>query len=253
MNTYELSRAWFDFSFENPEKVKPIHTAIYFFAIEHSNRLGNPDKYAMPTSMAMSALGVHSYNTYILALRELVDWGFITIITWSKNQYSSNIIALSKNVKANTKALSKASAKHSQKHTRIIDESDHQSIDSINKPLNLKTLKPEKGENSHTLSDQVNNNNFENRTEPREILPSPGASPDTTDQYHVVFYEQLSMSTKIPYNELAPIWTRWAVKADHDDPSKWPSSLREARNSFERYIRQVSQDYKQSAGEMSYG
>ena len=40
MNGYELSRKWFDWSFENPELVSPSHTAIYFFAIEvHSDVL----------------------------------------------------------------------------------------------------------------------------------------------------------------------------------------------------------------------
>ena len=40
MTGYELSRDWFDFCFENPDKVKPTHAALYFFAIEHCNRLG---------------------------------------------------------------------------------------------------------------------------------------------------------------------------------------------------------------------
>ena len=35
LNSYELSRSFTDWSFENPDKIKPINYAIYFFAIEN--------------------------------------------------------------------------------------------------------------------------------------------------------------------------------------------------------------------------
>ena len=128
MNSYELSRNWFDWCFDNPEKIKPVHTAIYFFSIEHCNRLGWMPKFGLPTEMVKSAIGIHSYNTYINALNDLVEWGFIKMIQKSKNQYSSNIIALSNFDKATTKALDKAMIKHSTKQG--------ESIDSINKQIN---------------------------------------------------------------------------------------------------------------------
>ncbi len=126
---YELSRKWFDFCFENPEKIKPNHTAMYFFAIEHCNRLGWKQKFGFPSTMVMEAIGVKSYNTYINTLKDLVDFGFIKMIERSKNQYSSNIIALSNFNKANDKALDKALIKHVTKQS----ESTVQSIDSIDK------------------------------------------------------------------------------------------------------------------------
>ena len=129
MNSYELSRNFINFAFENPDKIKPNHYAIYFFAIEHCNRLGWKKKYGLPTTMAMEAIGIKSYNTYINALNDLVEWGFIQLIEKSKNQYSSNIIALSNFDKAHNKALDKALIKHTTKHCR----STQQSIDSINK------------------------------------------------------------------------------------------------------------------------
>ena len=100
MTGYELSRSWFDFCFENPEKVKPIHSAIYFFAIEHCNRLGWKEKFGFPTKMTMDAIGIKKYNTYILALRDLEEWCFVKMIEKSKNQYSANIIAIYQNGKA---------------------------------------------------------------------------------------------------------------------------------------------------------
>lgn len=129
---YELSRYFFDWCFENPEKIKPIHVALYFFAIEHCNRLGWRVKFGIPTEMAKDAIGVKSWHTYIAAFNDLVDWGFFYLIERSKNQYSSNIIALIKNDKALDKALDKAIAKHVSKH----QQSTYQSIDSINKQEN---------------------------------------------------------------------------------------------------------------------
>jgi len=131
MDIYTLYRNFWDFSFDNPEKVKPNHIAIFSFAIEHCNRLGWKKKFGYPTTMAMDAIGIKSYGTYIKSLNELVEWGFIIMIEKSKNQYSANIIALSNNDKAHSKALDKAFVKHASKQ----DESTHQSIDSIDKQV----------------------------------------------------------------------------------------------------------------------
>jgi len=140
MNGYNLSRIWFDFAFDNPEIIKPNHCALYFFAIEHCNRLGWKKKFGLPSSMAMEAIGISSYNTYKSTLSDLVKWGFIEMVQISKNQYSSNIIALSffdrAFDKANDKALDKALLKHSTKQS----ESTIQSIDSIDKQLNQEQL-----------------------------------------------------------------------------------------------------------------
>ena len=75
--------------------------------------------------MAKEAIGIRSYNTYINTLNDLVEFGFIKLIEKSKNQYSSNIIALSNFDKAHDKALDKALIKHGTKQ--------RESIDSINK------------------------------------------------------------------------------------------------------------------------
>lgn len=133
MNGYELSRTWFDWCFVNPDKIKPNHSALYFFCIEHCNRLGWKDKFGLPTTMAMEALGIKSYNTYKQTLVDLVEWGFIKMIETSKNQYSANIVALSNFNKAVDKALDKALIKHASKQS----ESTNESIDSIDKQLTI--------------------------------------------------------------------------------------------------------------------
>ena len=140
---YELSRAWFDFAFENPEKVRPLHAAIFFFAIEHCNRLGWKKKFGFPTQMAMEAIGVRKYDTYINAFRNLVDWGFIVLIEKSKNQYSSNVISIGSGTPENENALDKALICHTKKRQstgqsmgQSMGESMGESIVSINKQYN---------------------------------------------------------------------------------------------------------------------
>ena len=118
MDVFSLSRNWFEFCFNNPEKIKPGHSAVYFFAIEHCNRLGWKDKFGFPSQMVMEAVGIKNWRTYSAILKELVEFGFIEMVEISKNQYSSNIIAIVKNTKATTKALDKALQKHSTKHSK---------------------------------------------------------------------------------------------------------------------------------------
>ncbi|MDT0641241.1 hypothetical protein RM553_00220 [Zunongwangia sp. F363] len=132
MNSYEFSRLWFDYSFLHPGQVKPVHSAIYFFAIERCNRLGWKAEFGFPTDLAMEALGIKNYRTYIRALQDLVDWGFIRWIQKSSNQYTANVIALVKNTEAPAKALDNALSLHSTKQV--------QSIASINKQLNHKPI-----------------------------------------------------------------------------------------------------------------
>ena len=144
MNGYELSRNWFDFCFDNPDKVKPNHTALYFFTVEHCNRLGWKPKFGLPTEMAKEAIGIKSYNTYKATLNDLIDFGFIIMIERSKNQYSANIIALSNFDKAldkaPDKALDKALIKHMTKQGESTVQSTGESIDSINKQYNKEQL-----------------------------------------------------------------------------------------------------------------
>ncbi len=144
MTQYELSRNYFDWCFENPDKISPVHTAIYFFAIEHCNRLGWKSKFGFPSQMTMDALGIKKHQTYIKYFRDLVEWGFIILIQESKNQYSSNIISISHAVLKNGKALDKAFTTHAAKQTESIRQSTGQSKVPISKQItnNKITNKP---------------------------------------------------------------------------------------------------------------
>lgn len=190
MNVYDLSRSFWDFTFENSEKVKPNHIAMYFFAIEHCNRLGWKKTFGFPTSMVMDAIGLKSYNTYSKTLQDLVDFGFIKMIEKSKNQYSSNIIALSKNNKAQYKALDKAIIAHSvcsiKKEQSIVQstsESIVQSIDSINKPIYQSTNLP--------IYD-VENFFFDDETKTRNFLLSQKITIENLARFYKLEVEQVN-------------------------------------------------------------
>ena len=127
MNDYfKLLRNFWDFAFDNPEKIKANHCALYCFIVEHCNRLGWKSKFGLPTTMAKDAIGIRSYNTYIQTLNDLVNFGFIELVEKSTNQYSSNIIALSNFNKASSKALDKAFIKHDIKQSESISSIDKQ-------------------------------------------------------------------------------------------------------------------------------
>lgn len=134
MTGYELSRTWFDWAFENPDKISPNHGILYFFCIEQCNRLGWKEKFGLPASLAMEAIGIKSYNTYKKTLNELIEWGFITMIQKSENQYKSNIIALSNFNKSLDKPLNKSLDKSNANHLHITE----QIKDSIDKQETIK-------------------------------------------------------------------------------------------------------------------
>jgi uncharacterized phage protein (TIGR02220 family) len=128
MNSYELSRNFTDWCFDNPHKVKPIHYAIFYFSIEHCNRLGWKENFGFPSQMVMEAIGVKNWRTYSSGLNELAEFGFIKIIEKSQNQYSSNIIAIVNFTKAHTKPLDKALSNHHTNHSQTtvsIDKQDN--------------------------------------------------------------------------------------------------------------------------------
>lgn len=136
MNSYNLSRTFWNWAFEHPHLIKPIHSAIYFFAVEHCNRLGWKDKFGFPSQMVMEAIGVKTWRTYSSGLNDLVEFGFIEMVETSKNQYSSNIIAIVNFTKAHTKALDKALSNHIPKHST----KHSQSTVSIDKQVNKETI-----------------------------------------------------------------------------------------------------------------
>lgn len=137
---YNLTKNWFAFAFENNSKVRPIHGCLYLWLVELNNRRGWAAEFQAPAAECLLACGIANYRTYKTALDDLIAWGFVEMRLASKNQYTSNVIALVKNAKADTKAIDKALSEQLPKHV--------QSTDSI---IKQETYKQETG-NAPSLS-----------------------------------------------------------------------------------------------------
>ncbi|WP_316778326.1 hypothetical protein [Pedobacter antarcticus] len=143
-NGYALSRAWFDFAFEN-HKCNVYHTSIFMWIIELNNRLGWKNQFGLPTADTMEGLSIGNRNTYNLALYDIEIWGFIKIIQRAKNQYQSCIIEIchSRSEQALHQALDQALIGHSINHCSGTASSIASDIDTIDKPINKETIKPQ--------------------------------------------------------------------------------------------------------------
>lgn len=124
MNGYDLTRMWYNYKFKHPDKVKARHSDMFFYLVDLWNRLGQKKQFGLPTTVTMEALGIGSYNTYKKTLDDLFSFGFIKLISESKNQHQSKVIALSKIDKATDEALDKATIK-------ATDEAPDKAPDSI--------------------------------------------------------------------------------------------------------------------------
>lgn len=216
MTSYDLSRNFWNWAFENPEKIQPAHAAIYLFAVEHCNRLGWKDKFGFPSQMTMDAVGISKYQTYTKYFNELVEFGFIKMIQKSKNQYSANIISLMCALPKNGKALDKAFIKHGVKHSEgegvSEGKSNHESEGSIIKQYNQEPL---------TINQYTNNREFS------EFL----------NQFESeVWYEQLAMNYSITLNKIQEL-AKTFINDRKNDMSYEEKSLSELRTWFINYIK----------------
>jgi len=242
MDIYSLSRQFFDWTYENTDMAKPNHIALYFFIIEHNNRLGWKQKFGLPSSMAKEAIGIKSYNTYSETFKDLVNWGFIKVVQESKNQFSSTIISISKPKNAllkNKSALDKALIKHGTKHSEGTVQSTGESIDSIdiqvynntNLPINNILLEKESKENF--LKIDIEPNILENEISPAEKLES-GNSNNFTSKGKNPKKEAFTPNFDFCENSpLKPILMRWL------DYKKWKGQRYKGQDSVETMFRQL--------------
>lgn len=139
MNGYELTRAWFEFSCQNIDKVNSNHTAMYLYLVDSFNFNKWPDMLGVPTEWTMQKLGIKNYKTYKKTFDDLILFKKIELIQKSTNNHTSNIIRLIevvKNTKASTKAHTKATTNPTTK------ESTNPLLTYKNiETINIKTLK----------------------------------------------------------------------------------------------------------------
>lgn len=150
MNGYKLSKAYWEFAFNNPDLCKPSHAALFMYIIEVANLKEWVDKFPLPTDHTMGVIGIKSYSIYKKVFDELVLFGMIKVVQSSKNQFTSNIIAFEDFYKATSKAHDKATVTQLSKQVQSKHQSNYQSKYSIIKLTNSKTIETVKLINSLT-------------------------------------------------------------------------------------------------------
>jgi len=220
LDYFKLMRNFWDFAFENPELIKPNHCALFAFTVEHCNRLGWKLKFGLPASMVLDAIGLKSYSVYKKTFDDLVEFGFIEVIEYSRNQHSSNIVALKENYKAHYKAYNKANVKHDRTTIESTLQSTLESTVSIDKPITSyllpdKTLKTE---------EEIKNKNInipKNEMFGKEILESQSwietismqnkITPEEVLKWIEDFNKKLisELDNKISKKEYASHFSRW--------------------------------------------
>jgi len=207
MNGYELSRLWFDFCFENPEKIKPNHTALYFFIIEHCNRLGWKEKFGLPSLHTMESIGIRSKNTFYKTFNDLVDWGFVNIVEKSKNQNTANIISLSATsnfesasmsaldyaiIKSNSATSNFESANESARiqHISQREYSTCVSGGNIDKPINHITNKP-LNQQTKDVCEENQNEDFKNSEKEEKEKSSAQKEKEIQEIKSSGFFDQM--------------------------------------------------------------
>ena len=150
----EHIKKWFEWTFQNPEKITTNHTALYMFCVYVQQSFGNKDKFTLNTSVAMESLGIASYNTYNKTLNDLIKWKFLKEIVRAKNQYQNSCFALSKFDKAQYKALGTALLQNGeiQKVTSVkIDKEKKSEIPTFNEFFTFISLIDEYKEKAESL------------------------------------------------------------------------------------------------------
>lgn len=139
MTGYELSRAWFNWAFENSNLINANHGMLFMWIIEKKNRLGGAEKFGLPSEEAMMAMGIKSKNTYGKVLQDLIAFGWVIMVQKSKNQWSANIIAISKTKlaqwTARGTALDTALVQQYIQHEDSTGDGSIYGSDTINKPI----------------------------------------------------------------------------------------------------------------------
>lgn len=261
MNGYDLSRNWFNWCFENPEKIKPNHTALYFFIIEHCNRLGWKEKFGLPTGMTKEAIGIRSYNTFKNTFDDLETWGFINVIERATNQYSSNIIALSNFNKPldkpNNKSLDKALINHVTKQS----ESTGQSISSIIKQTNNKqeTIKQNTKEVEIIVEDKLKVKTWKNDFETYLSDMNDSFDKIKQDQDFISKQEKFNPNIDIILSIEKSIVNYWATEAGWSNKKKtktqtinWKSTFANAISMNKVYKNTSNNGSNQSRQQQAY-
>ena len=96
---------------ENPDKVDPYITAVYFALLNRANKSGWKDKFAIILIDLQETCGISSRTTMLKTLARLEEYGFLQTISTTTNQYKNRVICLPLNEK-HLDSTWKANEKH---------------------------------------------------------------------------------------------------------------------------------------------
>lgn len=219
MNGYDLSRRWFDFAFENQDKVLPRHGILYFWLIELNNRLGWVENFKIPLDTAGAAIGIARLQTTRETLLDLVSWGFVKMIIKSPNQYIANVISLRDCfVLAESNldfAISLTENRSSTVHASFeqpieqclstVQAPFEQRLSTvhINKQLNLETIKPI---NLETSADRAEIKEGFEPPQEEEVNPPPKVPRKGSSKFD-------PLTVELPHQgeEFKKVWSDWTV------------------------------------------
>lgn len=195
MTWYELSRRFFDFSFENYQ-CWVYHIALFMWIIELNNRLWWKKQFWLPTRDTMEWLGIGNKNTYYSTIKDLVSWWFIKIIQESKNQYQATIIEICcvKSEPALMTALDTALIQHWYQQWTGIDTSSV----PIDKQVNKETSKQR---NKETVSEEISEN--KKKTPKKKVYDYSSLENDPEDSF-----------AKEAYITLKKMWWKESIPLD---------------------------------------
>lgn len=89
---FEVMNKWQSITLNH--QVKPVESALAFAIIQLANQAFWPKELGLPTMYLMQTAGIASYNTYKKALERLNEINFLSIQSWSKNQYTATTATL---------------------------------------------------------------------------------------------------------------------------------------------------------------
>ncbi len=187
---FNLIKQMYDFAESYPEKIRSYHWALYITTVEKCNRLGWKEKFGLPTDQMMELTGITHRKTYYRARQDLMDWGFIKIVTLAKNHNSATIISIIEKTPVNTK----------QSLSLILDDSKLKSRDlqvqSLWENSSELIIRPYKtSKDNQDFKDNFNNKSFcknlilEN-TELLNILSKNSIQPNSEIKLIDIFLEE---------------------------------------------------------------
>ena len=91
---FDYFNGFWNWAAEHPAQHNPTSTAIYFYILSIANQLGWKPEFNLSSTQVMDGCSIANYKTYKKHFDILVENGLIRVVRESKNQYTSNIIAM---------------------------------------------------------------------------------------------------------------------------------------------------------------